>query len=125
VRGCERRVLRGAGSFSCFDVGRGWLGDPRVSGHKDWGATGRGSVDCVATRLGDKRSEVMHGTIGVKRWPRRADGRIEGCHVVRSAHPDTRDVMSGSSSELKRNGTARGARFRGYCICHSAYMRTG
>ena len=54
-------MLREAGRFSWFDVGRGWLGDPGVFGHKDWGATGRRSVDCVATRVGDKRSEVMDG----------------------------------------------------------------
>ena len=39
----ERRVPRRAAGFSCFDVGRGWFGDPRVFGRKDWGATSRGT----------------------------------------------------------------------------------
>jgi len=38
ARGCERRVLRVSASFSCFDVGRGWLGNPRVFDRKDWDA---------------------------------------------------------------------------------------
>ena len=34
-RGRERHVLRGAAGFLYFDVGRGWLRDPRVFGRKD------------------------------------------------------------------------------------------
>ena len=41
AKGRERRVLRGAAGPQAFDVGRCDVGDPRVMGHKDWGATSR------------------------------------------------------------------------------------
>jgi len=67
--GRGRHVLRGAAGFSCFDVGRGRLGDARIFCCKDWGATSREtwlkireSLSCanrVARRVKEKGSEAM------------------------------------------------------------------
>ena len=119
--GRGRRVLRGAGSFRGgrgWDVGQRGMGDLRVFGRKDWGATSRG------TWLGKGKGQSC-GNEGGRRWvggERCRTKRVRsGERLTREADALKNVTWSGSahrqhtrlSSEI--GSAARPTRFRG---CH-------